>query len=209
MSKLIGITQRVDFIKSYAENRDCLDISWYKFLKKINLTPLPLPNLPINDATKLIKMIKIDGLILSGGNTLHSCNPKGKDVSKLRDDFEFLLIDHALKNNIPIIGICRGMQVINKYFNGRLVKIDNDKSKHTIIKLDKKLNLPKRVNSFHNWGIRISDLPSQLSPTAVDEKNFVEAFIHQNKKLVGLMWHPERDFPVNKINLNIFKKLFS
>ena len=101
------------------------------------------------------------------------------------------------------------MQIINKYFNGKLVKINNYKNNHIIKKLDKKLDMPTKVNSFHNWGIRMNDLANQLIPTAVDERNFVEAFKHQNKKLVGLMWHPERDFPINKINLNIFKKLFS
>lgn len=209
MNKIIGITQRIDFNKSYNEKRDCLDLRWHKFLIKNNLLPLPLPNLEKKAAYNLINNIKLSGLILSGGNTLYSCSPNSKDASLLRDQFEMLLIDFAIKNNIPIIGVCRGMQIINKYFNGKMIKIKNKIKNHKIKNLSDKYELPKVVNSFHNWGIDFKSLSNDLVPIALDHNDNIEAFMHPKKKILGIMWHPERDYPFNKNNLQLFKNIFS
>ena len=58
-------------------------------------------------------------IILPGGNDLYSKNK----MSKTRLKVEFELIKYGLKNDIPILGICRGMQVINLFFKGKQKKI--------------------------------------------------------------------------------------
>tara|TARA_B110000858_G_C17800781_1_gene475126 strand:- start:2052 stop:2681 length:630 start_codon:yes stop_codon:yes gene_type:complete len=208
MNNLIGITQRVDFINDYNEKRDCLDTNWYKFLDKIGLTPLPLPNVNSKIANKLFANIKFKGLILSGGNTLYSCSPYDKNASLIRDKFEFHLIDYALKKNIPLIGICRGMQIINKYFNGKVIRIKDGKNSHQLKQLDSQFILPTKVNSFHDWGINSDGLSDELKAIALDSDDNIEAFVHVQKKIVGIMWHPERGRTFNKKNIEIFKKVF-
>ena len=47
MIKIIGVTQRVDYIENYNERRDSLDQNWYEFCNKLNLLPIPLPNIKL------------------------------------------------------------------------------------------------------------------------------------------------------------------
>ena len=72
---------------------------------------------------------KINLIILPGGNNLN-----GKDnLSKIRLNVEKKILSFSIKNNIPTIGICRGMQVINHYFGGKIKKIDKHmRTKHNV-----------------------------------------------------------------------------
>ena len=74
------------------------------------------------------KVDAVDGLLLTGGGDvapqyfgMEDTLGKSKDVNKTRDEFEFLAIERALDRNIPIMGICRGMQVMNVYLGGSLI----------------------------------------------------------------------------------------
>ena len=67
--KRIGITQRVMKHPKYNEFMDCLDINWMKLLT-LEILPIPLPLISDNSAYEIWKLLKLDGLILSGGNTL-------------------------------------------------------------------------------------------------------------------------------------------
>ena len=65
----------------------------------------------------------------------------GDDIGKykLRDDTEEVLLSYAIKKKIPIFGICRGMQLIGKYFNVKLIKVNNHvKLEHYIFSEKKK-----------------------------------------------------------------------
>lgn len=85
----------------------------------------------------------LDGLILSGGHDLDPYNygedPNQKigEVFPQRDQFDFELIRQATKKNIPILGICRGLQIINVFYGGNLyqdlscVKSDKEILKHS------------------------------------------------------------------------------
>jgi putative glutamine amidotransferase len=73
---------------------------------------------------------KCDGIVLSGGEDVH---PKfynkpeyismldPKDVIEARDEFELKVIDEAMKMEVPVLGICRGLQIANVYFKGTLI----------------------------------------------------------------------------------------
>lgn len=70
----------------------------------------------------------IDGLVLTGGGDVDPIyfgitDPlsKSRDVNVSRDEFEFYVIERALDRNLPILGICRGMQVMNVYLGGTLI----------------------------------------------------------------------------------------
>lgn len=70
----------------------------------------------------------VDGLLLTGGGDvdpkyygIDDALGKAKDVSSARDEFEFNAIELALDQNLPILGICRGMQVMNVFLGGTLI----------------------------------------------------------------------------------------
>ena len=69
----------------------------------------------------------LDGLLLTGGGDVHpqrygmaDALQSAKGVNELRDEFEFIIIERALGNDLPILGICRGMQLVNVYLGGSL-----------------------------------------------------------------------------------------
>lgn len=141
-----------------------------------------------------------DGIILTGGGDITE-QPN-------RNLVENELIKLSIKKDIPLIGICRGMQQINSYFGGSLSQIDNHvrvthKLKFTTPHKDEK---EKKVNSYHNYGIKKNDIANDLIIHAFSEGgDIVESFYHKKHKIRGIQWHPERDNCISKwIDNSIF-----
>ena len=83
-----------------------------------------MANYKINSLKKRVKLI-----ILPGGNDIFSRDK----ISKVRLKIEFNLIKYAIKKSIPILGVCRGMQVINLYFKGKQNRVyGHMRTKHKI-----------------------------------------------------------------------------
>jgi gamma-glutamyl-gamma-aminobutyrate hydrolase PuuD len=203
----VGLTQRVDHIEGYGENRDCLDQQWYEFLIKLGFLPIPLPNLKQNYVSNLLDELSLNAIVFTGGNSLSFVENDAKDVSELRDYFETKLFKEAKKRNISILGICRGMQIINVILGGGLSKVANHvATKHNLNSLIHSEAFEKKVNSYHKWGISNNDLASELNPIAVDEQGNIEAFINSTKSILGIMWHPEREQPFSQKDINLIKK---
>jgi len=208
--KRLGITQRVDNILEYSERRDSLDQNWYTFSLQLDFFPFPLPNLITEKNFNYLTDLKLDAFILSGGNSITKLDPLTRDSAPERDNFEKLLLENALHNNTPIVGICRGMQMINTYLGGELEKTkDHVNVYHSLISNNKNYDFPKKVNSFHEWIIPKSGLADTLEPIAYDNNGNIEAFVCKEKKILGIMWHPERDIPFNELNIELIKKFFS
>ena len=208
--KRIGITHRVDNFGEYNERRDSIDQCWYSLLLQMEMFPVPLPNVESRIATKLLQDLDLDGFILSGGNSLCSLDINAKNIAPERDSFENALIDFALANKLPIFGVCRGMQLINNYFKGKLVLVEGHVSTHHPIKqIMEKPPLPLTVNSFHSWAIPSDGLGEGLKPISSDLDGNIEAFIHTNHMIAGIMWHPERDDKFEPLNTAFIKEIFS
>ena len=73
----------------------------------------------------------------------------------------------------------------------------------------KTYKFPQKVNTFHNYGIPQGSNSKLIKILAIDEDKNIEAFSYDEKKILGIMWHPERDKPFNKIDLNLVKRFFS
>jgi len=219
--KNIGISQRVVFDEMSGEVRDVLDQRWYNFSIKTNLRLFPIPNKLI-ETSQYLKILSLDGLILSGGNNVGSQNKvlfKDKtlindDVSLERESTEIKLLDWALKNNKPVLGVCKGMQFINSYFKGSQVKLDgltHVNKKHKINFIDNEFiefyGKKNYVNSYHNFGIQKNELSNQLIPTGYFD-DIVESSRHINKRIYGIMWHPERNNPFDCSDLKLIKNIF-
>ena len=189
----IGITSRVVQTNNYVDNRDALSQDWTRFIEKINGVPIQIPNL-LSKPELFLEELKIDALILSGGDNV--------GTPPERDKTEHTLIDFAVKNDIPILGVCRGMQKLNQYFGGTqntLSTKDHVNNDHTIsIKQESFLNIfgseAVQVNSFHHNVITEDHLGHNLVPFAFSKNdNTVEGFFHSEFPFIGVMWHPERE----------------
>ncbi len=112
-----------------------------------------------NPATaKEVLKNKYEGLILTGGGDispeLYEYRMENSD-SKLcfgtslnRDNTEFQLIKDAHEKNIPIFGICRGMQLLNVYFNGTLIQNVNKLHYENMYKFREQMNKSKGIGNF-------------------------------------------------------------
>jgi N5-(cytidine 5'-diphosphoramidyl)-L-glutamine hydrolase len=212
--KRIGITQKLIEHPDYDETMVCLDVNWFSLIKLMGALPVPLP-LTIGEANDdILEIPKLDGLIFSGGNSLAKFENKSLKSNKLsskRDQFEFDLLKFSIKMQYPILGVCRGMQLINTYFDGSCTKVyGHTSTRHTIFETThQKIQLNHDdVNSFHNYAIPFDGLGSDLLPLAQDCDGNIEAFYHDQSNILGIMWHPERENPVKKADLDLMKRHF-
>lgn len=202
--KKIGITTRIVNAQGYEEKRDALSQDWVKLLEQYNLIPILIPN-NLSNITLFLEENSIEGIILSGGDNI------GDD--KERDHTEKELIKFGIERDLPIFGVCRGMQVLNNFFKGKIklslddshigndheVKISNNKISD-ILKQDKIL-----VNSYHRNIINLEDIGESLISFAINQKdNTVEGFLHKKLPIMGVMWHPERGMDKNTELINKF-----
>ena len=122
---IIGVTQRVDRVEHYDEWRDALDQRLIDWVVQAGFVPVPVPNslvdIASSNSSQLILVnwlnsMKIDAVLLSGGNNIG-------DVEQ-RDLTEKYLLSWAEKNRNPVLGICRGMQMMGVYAGGELIEVD-------------------------------------------------------------------------------------
>ncbi len=206
--KRIGISHRVDVIQSYGERRDSVDQRWYKLMLSLGWLPVPLANIPAHHVEELMRALDLSGVILSGGNSITDLNPDAGDIAPERDQFEHALIQYALEHDLPLIGVCRGMQMINHYFGGAFHQAEGHvATQHELINLNADYDLPASVNSFHGWVIPRKGLANQLRPLASDSTGNIEAFTHDSNRVLGIMWHPEREDVFNQQDLNLLKRV--
>ena len=204
MKSIIGISLRVTNAEKYVEKRDSLSHDWSIVLQQLGFHPLLIPN-TISDVSAFLDDMKVSGLILSGGDNIGD--------EPLRDQIEKKIIEHAVSRDIPLIGICRGMQIINSFFGGKIRRLDNSDhvNKPHKVNLSSNFSLGNnaiQVNSFHHNVIDAANLGKNLSPFAILERdNTIEGFIHNELQIFGVMWHPER-YPDTNTN-KLLKKIFS
>lgn len=197
---------------SYLEN----DMAAY--VARPNVIPVLIPELP--KAEKLAVIKEMDGLVLQGGSDLapetYGEQPIGRWLGdRIRDEYELELIELFLKQEKPVLGICRGFQLMNAYYGGTLYQdtetqlvesgkhrdaIEYDRVHHGVLfekdSFFEKLYADEKnpmVNSVHHQSVK--DLGKGLLPQAYSlDDNILEAFIHESVepgKVMGVQWHPE------------------
>jgi len=198
--KRIAYTQRVEIIERYGERRDCADQEIADFLWECGYLPIAVNNIP-SKIYLFMNEIKPEGIVLTGGNDLVKYGGNAPE----RDETEKKLIDYGLENNIPIYGFCRGMQIIADYFGAKLIKVSNHAAMRHMLDGNYMWD-GREVNSFHNMAVNKVTLP--LIVEAKSEDGVIEAFRHENKKVFATMWHPEREKPYVKEDLEFVKEIF-
>lgn len=197
MKKLIAITQRVERIEAIGERRDALSQEWAVLAEACGFTPLPLPNcLPA--VRELLAALPVEGFLLTGGNDLASY---GGDAPE-RDGVERHLVQAAVGRRIPLLGVCRGMQMVLDCFGTPLRRVEGH------IRVEHALDSGETANSFHGWGAVECRPP--LAPLAWSADGVLEAVAHQDYPWIkGIMWHPERYHPARPQDIARIKGVFS
>lgn len=139
-----------------------------------------------------------------------------------RDHLELQLLDQAFKKGLPVMGICRGSQLMNVYFRGSLyqdihsfyMEEPNPASvfpvKKVFIKQGSKMEEvlgthQLRVNALHNQAVR--DPGSEIDIVARERNQVVQGIEHQDQNfMIGVQWHPEY-LPQSKTHRRLFKAL--
>lgn len=207
--KRIGLTQRVEVIPSYSETRDCLDQRWAQLITMLGWLPIPLMN-AIDNVETYAHALNLDGVILTGGNDLENVT-NAHNVSTRRDIFERELVQFCIESDIPVLGVCRGAQHLALLEDSKLKPVDGHVATvHPLIIIDttnSMIEVPDMVNSYHNNAIL--DLNDKLQILATDPNGHVEAFQSIERKLYGIMWHPERETPFRTEDIDTLKRIFA
>lgn len=206
MKPLIGITLHED--GEYLS----LNRAYAKCVAKAGGTPMLLPHGTVTSVKEISHFIS--GLILSGGGDLDPIyfgeepQPEMGQIYPERDTWEIELCQLFLKENKPILGICRGIQVLNVAAGGTLWQsIPSKEIKHFqqapknyathCVNITKSSRLAKildnhelRVNSMHNQAVHKIAPGFKSVGYAIDD--LVEAIeSEQYKFAIGVQWHPE------------------
>ena len=195
---LIAISQRATVDIRHGERRDCLDQAWTRFARACGFVPVAVPN-DVEAARALCAALPLGGILLTGGNDLASY---GGDAPE-RDAVEGALLDMAKGGGLPVLGVCRGMQVIQHRFGIRLKPVSGHVVPRQVISIE---GVPTEVNSYHNFGATKTEPP--LEPWAVAADGVVKAVRHTGRQMIGIMWHPERLEPFAERDIALFQKFF-
>ena len=208
---LIGISA------NYGDNNSKLAENYYKSVVAVGGVPVIIP---VTDDLATIEAIvgRLDGILLSGGGDMHPRYynedpiPENGIPDELRDRYDVTLIKSAVEYQLPVLGICRGMQVINTVFGGSLYQDINvqyadkkpmchsqneersvttqtasvvtDSLLYSIVSCN---TLP--INSIHHQAVkRIAD---GFRAVAFADDGICEAIESLYYPILGVQWHPE------------------
>lgn len=180
--------------------------------------------LPATETIPADTLDGFDGLLLTGGGDLspemYGQEPDDKvyGVSPIRDRFEAALVAEAQDRGIPILAICRGMQLINVLRGGSLFQhIDahwQTRSSHEIehdVAIDPSSRLAEivggtvmGVNSYHHQAVDAIGASLHVTARAGE---VIEAFEDRDHDLLAVQWHPEQLFHVSADNHALFDDL--
>lgn len=148
-------------------------------------------------------------LLLPGGGDpdpalFNQPNTGSRQPDRKLDLAQLALLDCFFRSGKPILGICKGMQLLNIYFGGSLIQHLPASQSHEYIghdQLHPVRNLPGSlmcrlygasclVNSAHHQGC--TQIPPVFSVTQVSPDGVAEAIEHKKSPVLGVQWHPER-----------------
>jgi putative glutamine amidotransferase len=215
---LIGVTTSIT-VGEYPE-RAYVNSAYLRAVEQAGGIPVLLAP-QLSPAAREALWGRIDGLVLTGGGDVEparfgeaTTHPRTTLVSAERDALELELVDRALRDDVPMFAICRGLQVLNVALGGSLhqhlpdvfgTKVEHTQKKETrdLATHDVKVQTegtrlgtivggPElRVNSYHHQAV--ARVGQSLREVAWAPDNVIEALEHDDRRrfVVAVQWHPE------------------
>lgn len=176
-------------------------------LRRAGGEPVVLPPLEGPDEADAIAT-RFDGLVLPGGDDLDpalhgGAAPAGDDVDRVHDDADIALARAALRHGMPLLAICRGMQVLNVALGGTLLEevpnspIPHHEGLHSV-RLEPDCAVAQVMNttaptvsSYHHQAV--DRLGQGLRIRGRSPDGCVEVIEHETADVLAVQWHPEDD----------------
>ncbi|MCS7385251.1 MAG: gamma-glutamyl-gamma-aminobutyrate hydrolase family protein [archaeon GB-1867-005] len=230
MKPIIGITCSYDWNKGYFR----LNRAYVTAIERAGGVPIILPSISPDNIREIVGIV--DGVLLSGGVDIDPHLYGEKPIHKMgkidpdRDLFEIELTKEVLRRELPLLAICRGIQVLNVAAGGTLYQDIESQVKgsikhkwHTPSGLDAPPSYPThivkikagsmlhkifgkqelRVNSFHHQAVK--DVGKKFIATAWAEDEVIEAIEYTGSSFIlGVQWHPE--WMMNSEMMKIFEE---
>lgn len=213
---------RIGISANRRDGLSCIAETYIQAVLDAGGAPVLIP--AITDIKALTVLVsELDGLVMSGGGDI---NPlylheepirQLQDVDTLRDEYDLILLRLAANRQIPIMGICRGHQIMNVAFGGSVYQDIHSQTNHPLLKHSQTLareypshtvtlepgtnrlrtifndKEPILVNSFHHQAVKEVAPGFRATATAPDGIN--EAMENTEKPIFGVQWHPEAMAP--------------
>jgi putative glutamine amidotransferase len=217
----IGVTCNVEEVRYgglWTEMAAMVPLTYVRAIARAGARPLLIAPTPADLADPGELLDLLDGVLVTGGADLDAstygedAHPETEATSADRDAFELLLVRHAAERDLPCLGICRGMQVVNVAYGGALEQHLPDRLEEDIHRgedgdfADHQVEVEAgtlaalaagatrvAVKSYHHQGVaRVGD---GLRVTAHAEGDgTVEAVEDAGRRfMLGVLWHPEED----------------
>ena len=211
----IGVSMRVVNAIAYHDPRDAISHDVVRWLMDDGHHPVLVPNTPHEQA--FTRTANLEAIILTGGNSLRPVLGASDDTSPERTATEHILADHACERRVPLLGICRGLHLINDYFGGQLTSklphapVQHVARSHCVQILPPFSTLSDcreiETNSFHNQGICAHDIAATLTAFAVATGDgLIEGLYHATLPVLAVQWHPERPHPAHDFDGKILRR---
>lgn len=228
MYPLIGITTSYDNEKKKAS----LNRGYFRAVQQAGGVPVPI--LPLDDTKILLRLLEhLDGIIFSGGPDVDPSyfneepHPHTEDICPERDEAEVFLARECMRRAKPMLGICRGIQLLNIALGGSIYQDIPSQIKKS---LKHRQDAPRwhasheveiicedselfaifgqnhiRVNSFHHQSVK--DIAPDFKVTAVARDGVVEAIEAKRRDFfcMGVQWHPEEMWHKDPLQFKLFE----
>ena len=198
---------RIGISANRKDGQTCLAETYIQSVIQAGGAPVVIP--ATTDLRVLTAVVQnLDGILMSGGGDINPLFvgeeplPALQDVDTLRDRYDLLLIRLASNRQIPLMGICRGHQMLNAAFGGTLYQDIYSQADTDVIKHSQKMAREEAshtvhledgcviaVNSFHHQAVK--DVAPEFVQTAVAPDGINEGMRHPEKSVFSVQWHPE------------------
>lgn len=196
MPGTVVLSQRVDAALSGPEIRDAIDQNMTRWLKVAGYHAYPIANTMKSkaDIFSWLHNLSPRYVVLSGGNDIGECPD--------RDFTEAALIDYAETHRLPLLAICRGMQMLA--WEARVPHYPvagHVNTRHQLVG-----EISGEANSFHKFAI--AGCPDKYEILARSQDGVIKAIRRKDMRWEGWMWHPERENPFSERDLSRLRELF-